>query len=365
MRTSADKDLPAIGYFCTYFPAEIIHAANMLAVRITGDNQELLHVESHIPSFACSFVRSSLELALNSKLDHLAGVVFSHTCDTIQVLSDVWQNIYPNKFVDDIPFPTRLDTPAASLYLAEELRRFADRLEKYFAVSLSHEMLWKSIDIFSENKKLLTELYNWRRQHPSILKAEEIFHAVNAATCMDRQEHSRLMKELLLELTNFNNTEDDPDGSVKIFLIGNVCHSSEFVKLIEDSNCTIVDDDLCTGSRSFLNFMEDNENLDRPPDPFDYLAKVYIAKSPCPSKFNRRISRAEVIIDRLQKSQAEGVIFLLIRLCDPHYSDYTHLSNALKAKGYPTLLIEYEQQTRSFQQLKTRVEAFSEVIKGC
>ena len=362
--TSTDKDLPAIGYFCTYFPAEIIHAAKMLAVRITGGNQELVHVESHIPSFACSFVRSSLELSLNGSLDHMEGVVFSHTCDTIQVLSDIWQNIFPNIFVDDIVFPTRLDAPASSVYLADELRRFAESLERYFGGSLSHEKLWNSIALFSESRRLLTELYNWRRQHPNILEAEKVFHAVNSAACMDREEHNRSMKKLLSKLTSLNSAEDDSGGSVKIFLIGNVCHSSEFVGLIEDCNCIIVDDDLCTGSRSFLSFMEDKEILDRSSDPFDYLAKTYINKSPCPSKFNRRSSRVEVMLNRIQKSQAQGVIFLLLRLCDSHYSDYTHLNKAIKAKGYPTLVIEYEQQTRSFQQLKTRVEAFSEIIRG-
>ena len=72
----ADRERPVIGYFCTYFPAEIIHAAGMSGVRVTGDNQELVHVEAHLPSFACSFARSSLELALNGKLDHIQGIVF-------------------------------------------------------------------------------------------------------------------------------------------------------------------------------------------------------------------------------------------------------------------------------------------------
>lgn len=363
-KTAAGRDLPVIGYFCTYFPAEIIHAAGLLGVRITGDNQELVRVESHLPSFACSFARSSLELALNGSLDHMQGVVFTHTCDTIQVLSDIWQNIFPHKYVDEIIFPTRLDLPAASVFLTDELRRFAARLERHFGVDICQEKLWNSIKIFSESRKLLAGLYDWRMQHTNILKADSFFYAVNAASCMDRQEHNLLMKALLAKITPTAPVSVKSDDSVRIFLIGNVCNSAKLIQLIEDCNCIIVDDDLCTGSRSFLSFMENEEIPEQSSDPFAYLGKTYITKSACPSKFDRRLPSGEMVLDRIQKSQAQGVIFLLLRLCDPHYFAFPGLSKDIEAMGFPTLVIEYEQQTSSFQQIKTRVEAFSEIIRG-
>ena len=150
---------------------------------------------------------------------------------------------------------------------------------------------------------------------------------------------------------------------MKIFLLGNICNTPELLNVIEEANCVVVDDDICTGKRSFFNYIEEDNVIDRSSDPYEHLARIYINKFLCPSKIPRWFAEP-LIIDQIVKSNAQGVIFLLIRLCDPHYLDYTLLSKAIEAKGFPTLVIEYDMHTTSFQQISTRIEAFCEIIKG-
>ncbi len=79
------------GYFCTYFPEELLHAADILPMRILGQKENVSLADAHVQAFICSLVRTSLDAALKDKFDFLDGVVFPHSCDSIQNLADIWR----------------------------------------------------------------------------------------------------------------------------------------------------------------------------------------------------------------------------------------------------------------------------------
>jgi hypothetical protein len=60
---------------------------------------------------------------------------------------------------------------------------------------------------------------------------------------------------------------------------------------------------------------------------------------------------------------ADGVVFVLKKFCEPHAWDYPYLAAALTKKGVPHLLLETE-QTTPVEQVRTRVEAFLEMLHG-
>ncbi|MBC8248998.1 MAG: 2-hydroxyacyl-CoA dehydratase, partial [Anaerolineales bacterium] len=80
----------AMGYFCTYVPEEIIHAAGFAPLRILSGREIPSRADAHLQSYTCALCRSALDQALRGNLSFLQGVVFPHTCDTIQALADIW-----------------------------------------------------------------------------------------------------------------------------------------------------------------------------------------------------------------------------------------------------------------------------------
>jgi bcr-type benzoyl-CoA reductase subunit C len=351
------------GYFCTYFPVEIVHAAGMLPFRILGDRKRLLYVDAHLPSFGCSFVRTALELALDGTLNYIAGIGFSHTCDSIQVLSGVWSQVLNNHFVTNIIFPAKLDEPESLRFLVKELHLFMNNLEKYFGVSIKEEKLWESIDIYDKKRLLLEQLYQWRRDHPGGIKGSEILNVVNSGMLMDPEEHNTLLEKLLLHLNEKDVPEYEAEGFAKVVLSGNICAFPDIINLIEDSGALVVDDNLCTGSRCFSKFGNTLKSGDKD-YALSHVARTYLNKSSCPAKYNAQVKQDETLLSIVEKSNADGVIFLLLRLCEPYSYEYTFLKKALDNRGYPSLVIEYEQQTEFFDQIQTRVEAFVENIKN-
>ena len=352
----------AFGYFCSYFPVDIVHAAGLLPVRILGERKPLVHVDAYLPSFCCSFVRTALELGLDGSLDYLSGIGFSHTCDSIQVLSGLWGTAVKNHFVHNILFPSKLNDPGSFRFLLKELHLFKDSLEESMEVSIDEAQLWNSIRVYQKKRELLDELYTLRKRYPGALKGSELFRVIKSGMRMAPEQHNRLLEQLLHHFKESAAQEEDGHGLAKVVLAGNICAFPDIVEIIEDSGAVVVDDQLCTGARSFMSAFDIPESAEEP-DALSYVAGVYLNKFPCPAKYHSEVRRDDALLSSVADSGADGVIFLLIRLCDPYSYDYTFLKKALRKKGYPSLVVEYEQQTESFEPLQTRVEAFVESIK--
>ena len=72
--------------------------------------------------------------------------------------------------------------------------------------------------------------------------------------------------------------------------------------------------------------------------------------------------RGEYLVRQVKKSQADGVIFLYLKFCDPHAFDYPYIKSMLDEEGIPNLLLELEDSSPSEGQFRTRCEAFVEML---
>src|SRR5512145_2094089 len=109
----AETGRKIVGTVCSYAPEEIILAAGAHPVRLFGSGQKIRLAEAHLQSYCCSLVRGVLEDALADRLAFLDGIVFPHTCDSIQRLSDIWRLNVPGCFHLDAVLPVKLDTEGA------------------------------------------------------------------------------------------------------------------------------------------------------------------------------------------------------------------------------------------------------------
>src|SRR5512138_1794949 len=106
-----------IGYTCSYTPEEVILAAGAHPLRLFGTKEHISLADSHLQSYCCSPVRGILEEGLSGRVDVLDGMVFPHTCDSMQRLSDIWRMNIPFGFHLDITLPVKLDTESAKDYM--------------------------------------------------------------------------------------------------------------------------------------------------------------------------------------------------------------------------------------------------------
>jgi len=343
-----------LGYFCTNTPEEMIQAAGFLPLRILSSRDTISLASRHLQSYSCSLVQSSLEAALRGDLSFLDGTVFPHTCDSIQRLSDIWAENLHLPFHWDLVLPVKLHTESARDYLIHELRRFKLGLEEFIGHSISNDELRGAFALFNQNRSLLRKISLFRAQHPGHISASDFFAIIKTATFMPKRDHNTWLEALASQL---GKEEFFRAERVGLFLVGSVCDHSQVYNLLDSSGAYVAGDDLCTGWRYF------SEDVSTSGDPIEALADRLIRKVPCPCKYNPDIDRGENLLQRVIGSGARGVVFILLKFCDPHAFDYPYLKEKLEKQKIPSLLLEIDPSGLPLGALETRVRAFIETLE--
>jgi len=135
-----------------------------------------------------------------------------------------------------------------------------------------------------------------------------------------------------------------------------MCNQPDVYAMIEESGGEIVWDDFCTGARYFTGL------TDAGSDPLSSIGERLLNRVVCPAKHADLEGRAEHIIRLVKEKNAQGVIFLLFKFCDPHAFDYPYLKERLERAGIPLMNVEVDDSLPAGGQLKTRFEAFLEML---
>lgn len=342
----------AIGYLCSYVPEEIIHAAGFTPIRIFPGNGPAPRADAHLQSYTCSLARGCLEQALAGELDFLEGVVFPHTCDTIQCLTDIWletagsNRANKHVWIGWVIQPVTMTSPHALTYLVAELKRFAHDLCRHFGLSINEDALSASITLYNRNRRFLAAAL----AQDSHISAVERWNLAKAAMLMPPEEFPVATASWKPSLVPRGET--DRPG---LILSGSTLDDPALLSLIEELGGRVVGDDLCNGERYF------DTPVPEDGDPWENLAWRYLHRIPCPCKHYGLDAREKHLLGLVKGRGAAGVIFTLKKFCEPHAWDYPYLAKALDREGIPHLLLEME-ATTPLGALRTRLEAFLEMI---
>jgi len=352
-----------IGHFCSYTPVEIITAAGALPFRIFSSGADISHADAFLQAYSCSLVRGALEDALSGHLDFLDGTVFPHTCDSIQRLSDIWRMNTNYGFHSDLILPVKLTTESARDYMTAVLRKFKEELEKNLGIGISDKELQEGIDVCNRVRENLGRLYSLRQQYPDVIQSSNVQTVFKASMVMDARQAAEKIDDLVMGLKGTleeNSGENAQETSIpnrkRLVLSGGLCTMPDIYDIVEGVGGAVVWDDFCTGSRYF------EGNIEADKDPVAAIASRYLERVNCPAKHSGVLSRGEYLLEKVRQNRADGVIFLFLKFCDPHAFDYPYMKELLEKQGIPSLLFEIEDQISSEGQLKTRCEAFMEML---
>jgi benzoyl-CoA reductase subunit C len=347
-----------LGHFCSYVPEEIITAAGALAFRILPSGRTISRADTHLQPYGCHLIRGTLEDVLAGKLDFIDGAIFPHTCDSIQRLSDIWRLNTTFGFHGDLMVPSKLNTPSAVAYLVTVLEQFRNELSVWCGTPITGEALRQAIGLHNRIRKSFTRLYGLREKHPALLKGEDWHSLIKAALVMERTALAELLESLVEQLIKgLEQTHPEPASSSKrVVLSGGLCTVPDIYTAIEAAGGVVVGDDLCMGARYFEGLVDETRT------PVDALADRYATRVVCPAKHTGLTTRGDYLVATVQRAQAEGVVFLMLKFCDPHAFDYPYMKQMLDERKIPSILIEVEDPHQAAGQVQTRCQAFMEMI---
>jgi benzoyl-CoA reductase subunit C len=348
----------AVGYFPVYAPVEVIHAAGMLPVGLSGagDRLDLQHADARFGSFICSIVKSTLEMGLTEKLAPFDGLLFSSICDSARNLAFVMKRNFPEMYVDFLHLPHNPTSAATADFLASEYRRLAAALAEMGGVKLTEDALRHSVGLYNENRTLIRDLYALRARSPHLLAAWESYLLVRAGNFLPVEEHTALLREALEELPRRGAR---PRDSLRVVIEGSFCEQPplEVIKLLEQAGCYVVEDDFALGQRWFT------EDVPTESDALQALAASYSERAAYSSvRHDFRRPRWEGLADKVRSTRADAVIFLIAKFCEPAYFDYVLFKRRLEELQVPHLSLEFEEKMFTFERLRNEVETFVESL---
>ncbi len=350
LKTESGKKM--IGSTCSFTPEEFILAAGAHPFRIIGESKSLSGADAHIQSYGCSMVRGMLEDGLSGKLDFSDGVVFPHACDAIQRLSDIWRlNIKSLHF--DVLLPVKLDTPPAKSYFVKVLLRFKKDLEQMLATIIDDEALKEAIMLMNKMRSRLIRLYELQSERPGLISGKDLSAIVKASMMMEKQEVVGLL-DVVLEVLE---KSPAPEKKVKRILIsGSMCGHPDIYNMIEDKGAVVVWDDLCSGTRYFEGLVEENK------EPVQSIANRFTSRYVCPAKHLGVKFQMENLKKLISTHKIDGILFMLLKFCEPFSFDYPDIKKELETMEIPFLLIEMDRHNEVDEQMRTRIETILEIL---
>jgi len=345
------------GWLCTYVPEEVLHAAGILPVRITGYSQEteLEDGNAYLYINNCSFSRSCLQMGLRGEYSFLDGVVGGSTCDGARRLFDLWRYYIDTPFQHVLTVPRKQTLRAHELY-HDQVKQFKQHLEEFLDVQITDEKLLHSIDLYNESRALLASLYELRKLPEPPITGAETMEVLNASFRMPKELFNEWLRSLLDELVKSNNTHK---SRARLMIVGSVMNNPEFVQSIEEQGGLVVIDELCTSTR----YWSDPVVLDPDKTPLEAISQRYLSNFPC-ARMVPSDERFDRILELARDFKVDGVISQIIRYCVPYAHDLPLLTDRLKTQGIPTLSLDVEYGTSGSGQIQTRVQAFLEMLEA-
>lgn len=361
------------GYFCCMSPEEILYAADVLPVRITGTGEPLQHADLHVPPNSCPFARSCLDAGMRGIYDYLDGVVVPNSCDFIFSMEYFWKTLVPRPtkpaliagmdikpYVHYINYPEKIIGREVLPYYLEVLRGFKQAMERSLNRKITDDDLARAIAVYNEDKAQMKRMYDLRRSDPPALSGYEAWQITYASLLMPKDEHAAVLKDYLDELES--KQHHSPEG-VRIYLSGSAMDSvnADIYKVIEESGGQVVSDDLCVGTRSL--WYPINEEI----PPMEAIARRSLGTA-CPrSTVTHPIpeNRWAHIVNTTKDFNVEGAIFYVLKCCDGRLVEMPHLRDKIREEiGVPVLFLEGDYTAEGVEQMRGRVEAFIEMIEG-
>ncbi len=346
-----------VGHFQVYFPEEIIHAAGMLPVSVMGAGSKLeaKQADSHIGSFICSICRTSLELGFSGRVGFMDAFYTTPICDVARNLAGIWGRNFPGQTAEILYLPQNANSRQSITYLRDEYARVMTELERIAGRPIEEADLRRSIAVYNENRRLLRDIYQVKRETPWLLSTTEAYVLAKAGTVMPREEHNVILRNALAEIPNRNGRKQD---RVRVVFEGGFCEQPplDMLQLIEEA-CYIVDDDLLLGMRWIV------EDVPETGDPLLALAESYLERSTysCVQHDDRKPKEAMLLL-RVKESRAEAVILAAAKMCEPGLDEQVAYQKTLEEKQIPFLLLDFEEKMTAFERMRMEVETFVESI---
>lgn len=351
-REETGKDL--VGCFPIHTPEEIVYAAGCVPVGMWGGRTEIQLADKYLQSFCCSIMRTNVELAMRGTYDMLKAVIIPTFCDTMKCIVENMKLAMPKVPTIAMAYPQHRTLSAGVEYTVSEIKRVRHQLELILGKIITERKIEEAFAVYEEYRQAMRRFTEISAEHPDIITARKRHLLIKAGQFMDKAIYTRMIKEISRGL------EDElPSGfqGTRVVVTGLLSEPIEMLDIFDENHVAIGADDLSLGSRLWRTSTRRDVN-----DVFQKMACRIADQEGDTFLYEPEKKKGQMLIDMAEECRADGIIVLMMKFCDPEEYDYPIYKEEVEAASVPMLYLEIDQQLTSFEQIRTRVQSFTEML---
>ena len=369
IQAEKEKGKKVIGYMCLFAPTELILAANAIPVRVNSGWYDTSKLGDRVvPVEVCPVLRSTIGakmIELSPFLEQSDALIGVLTCDGMTKLSEILSDY---KTILGMNVPRIKDSAQSLRFWNDEIKHMKMQIEQFTGNKITRKNLKEAIEMSHRATKAFRRLQELRKGSPVIMGRDAML--VNQTYLWDdKKRWTEKTEALCNELEKRAQQKDwvcDPD-TPRVMITGTPMFwpdSWKLPTLVEESNPRgiIIADELCSGER----ILNDPVGVDEwsMDDMLNAIGERYLMASTCPCFTSKdgNEDRINWLLNKVKDWNVQGVIYYVVRGCMLYAMEYTRVKKALDKVNIPVYYLDTEYTREDVGQLKTRVEAFLEML---
>ncbi len=364
-----EKGKKVIGYMCLFAPTELILAADAIPVRVNSGWYDTSKLGDRVvPVEVCPVIRSTIGakmIELSPFLEQSDALISVLTCDGMTKLSEILSDY---KTIWGMNVPRIKDSTQSLHFWNDEIKQMKAQIEQFTGNKITRKNLKEAIETTHRATKAFRRLQELRKGSPVIMGRDAML--VNQTFLWDdKKRWTEKTEALCNELEARAQRKDwvSPPDTPRVMITGTPMFwpdSWKLPTLVEESNPrgVIVADELCSGER----ILNDPVGVDEwsMDDMLNAIGERYLMASTCPCFTSKdgNEDRVNWLLNKVKDWNVQGVIYYVVRGCMLYAMEYTRVKKALDKINVPVYYLDTEYTREDVGQMKTRVEAFLEML---
>jgi benzoyl-CoA reductase/2-hydroxyglutaryl-CoA dehydratase subunit BcrC/BadD/HgdB len=316
----------------------------------------------------CPVIRSTIGAKMvefSPFLEQSDALISVLTCDGMTKLSEILSDY---KTIWGMNVPRIKDSTQSLRFWNDEIKQMKTQIEQFTGNKITRKSLKEAIELSHRATKAFRRLQDLRKGPPVIMGRDAML--VNQTYVWDdKLRWTEKTEALCNELEARAQRKDwvcSPD-TPRVMITGTPMFWPDNWKLptlVEESNPQgiIVADEQCSGER----ILNDPVGVDEwsMDDMLNAIGERYLMASTCPCFTSKdgNEDRINWLLNKVKEWKVQGVIYYVVRGCMLYAMEYTRVKKALDKINVPVYYLDTEYTREDVGQMKTRVEAFLEML---
>jgi len=268
--------------------------------------------------------------------------------------SEIIEQFVPTKLIN---VPKNRAEPASRRYFRDEIVDFKRDLEVLTGKTILDEEVRKQIILYNQARKVLKQISELRKSDRPALSGRDFLDLVKGYYSLPPEKLIREYSEVYERLRAAPTEDSEP--RLRLLVSGSIMADGDrrLLDIVEgELGASVVVEDHCAGLRPVYHTLPETG------DPYQALADGYLDQAPCSNR--KPMSDAVAFSSELAREyNVDGVLYVYLKFCSCYGLTKKDFIDQFQAQGYPVLDVSSDYSQSDHGQLKTRLEAFVEVLK--